>query len=216
MFRATISMPDEIAKYVENPRKGVSEMVQDIVVDYQYALLDAGAEINKEERESLEADLEAEVFKVKRLFDAENNTEKSSAMVAIIEFKNFLFTEDMGIFCIDQFMQMSGLYKGRYFFRKCLSERMVKSYLNEEGIVELKEYKSYLEEADRLELKVCKDMVQEVFAYRRGELVDYFLEDTRVSTYKRRIERLTGTEWNEQKEKGNSDCVLIRKGRKNE
>ena len=229
MFRATISLPEEQAEYLEKTGRKTSEALSDIIADYRYARLYGESKlqanelvpnkISAEEREYLENYLEEEVFKVERLFDAENNQERAIGMVAVVQLngeEKMPFVKELGIFCIDQFIQMSDFcrkkYGNRYFFKKCLCERMVEDYLDENQRVQLKEYRSRLKEADKLELKIKKDEIQEIFAYKDGELIDYFLgNDSRLPTYKNRIERLTGAEWKvTDKEDGNTDCSLVR------
>ena len=217
MFRATISMPDEMAKYLESTGKKTSESIQDIIADYQFARLYADSEMKEEEKEPLEKALQEELFKVQRLFDAENNRNTCLAMVAVIEWNKMPFTKEMGILCIDQFLDINPVcrrkYGNRIFFKKCLCERMIENYLDEKGIVQLKEYQSYIAQADKLELRMRKDEVQEVFAYKGGELIDYiFGDEMRLSTFKSRLERKTGVAWEiTDKEAGNTDCSLIRK-----
>ena len=224
MLRTTISMPDNIAQYLDTSRKSTSETLQDLVLDYQYALLSTNSAIDIDKKATLEQYLDEEIFKVRRLFDAKNNLDKSLAMVAIIELQNIPFTKKWGIFCIEQFLEFHGLYKDRLFFKKCLCQKMVEEYLiplnenddeilnEDDQLIQLKEYHCYLKEADKLVLKVRKEAVQEVYAYKDGQLVDYFMENTSLSYYKKRIENLTGTTWIiVDKEPGNTDCALIRK-----
>ena len=148
MFRATISLPEEQAEYLEKTGRKTSEALSDIIADYRYARLYGESKlqanelvpnkISAEEREYLENYLEEEVFKVERLFDAENNQERAIGMVAVVQLngeEKMPFVKELGIFCIDQFIQMSDFcrkkYGNRYFFKKCLCERMVEDYLDE-------------------------------------------------------------------------------------
>lgn len=212
MFRSTISIPDDIAKYIEDSPKNVSETIQDLIFDYQYALLYNNINMHKDKKIALEAYLADEIFKVQRLFDAENNTDYVSGFVSIIQYNDYPFTKELGIDCIEQVIKLNSLHTNHPFFRKCLCEKMIVQYLDQDGLVQLKEYHSYLLDADKLALKIRKDEVQEVFVYKDNELVDYFRRNARLSTFKKSIENLTNAEWIiTDKTAGNSDCSLIRK-----
>ena len=61
--------------------------------------------------------MEEEVFKMKRLFDAENNQTRAVAMVAVVILngeEKMPFIREMGIFCIDQFIQLNEFCRKKY------------------------------------------------------------------------------------------------------
>lgn len=218
MFKTTLLLTDDVEKIAGGSEKMSSKYLSDMIVDYQFACLYNQVEMKNEQKEELERKLQEALFTAKRLFDAENNTEHSSMLVAIMLIKNYEFTEDVGILCIEQLLKDNPVwiksYGGGTFFLKCLCERMVEDYLDSERRFCLKEYYPRWAEANRIEMKVVRDEVREVFAYgKNGELVEYLVgDDLRVSGFMRKLERETGDVWEfEPKKQGSSDCSLVRK-----